>query len=79
MFGIQETYIMEVSTTIQRLLAEVGLCLFTLRRHFTTFGKESLGENIMDKISRSKIKLPERVSPSYVVAIVSDFLGDYCK
>ena len=79
MFGIQEGYIMEVSTTIQRLLAEVGLCLFTLRRHFTTLGKESLGESILDKMSTSRIKLPERVSPSYVVAIVTDFLGDYCK
>ena len=79
MFGIQESYIVEVSTTIQSILAEVGLCLFTLRRHYTTFGKESLGETIEEKIGGSRTKLPERVSGSYVVAIVSDFLNDFCK
>ena len=79
MFGIQESYIVEVSTTIQSILAEVGLCLFTLRRHYTTFGKESLGETIEEKIAGSRTKLPERVSGSYVVAIVSDFLNDFCK
>jgi hypothetical protein len=79
MFGIEESYILKVSTSIQRMLAEVGLCLFTLRRHYTTFGKESLSETIEEKMSTSKTQLPERVSGSYVVAIVSDFLNDFCK
>ena len=76
---IQESYITEVSTSITEMLAQVELCLFTLRRQYTTFGKESLSSIIEERMSLSTTKLPERVSPAYVVAIVSDFLSDYCK
>ena len=50
-----------------------------LRRQYTTFGKESLSSIIEERMSLSTTELPERVSPAYVVAIVSDFLSDYCK
>jgi len=76
---VQESYIAEVSTSITEMLAQVELCLFTLRRHFTTFGKESLSTLIEDRMSMSTTTLPERVSSAYVVAIVTDFLSDYCK
>jgi hypothetical protein len=76
---VQESYITELSTSIATLLAQVGLCLFTLRRDFTTFGKESLSATIEQKMSTSTVKLPERVSSAYIVAVVADFLTDYCK
>jgi hypothetical protein len=79
MFGIQESYIADVSTSIPKLLAEVGLCLNTLRRHLTAFGKDSLADTIQEKMSMSTMKLPDRVSGVYVTTMVTDFLTDFCK
>lgn len=78
-FAIQEDYIATVSSSICTMLAQTGLCLYTLRRHFSTFGRELLADTIKEKMLTSTVTLPERCSSPYVVEIVTDFLSEDCE
>ena len=78
MFGISKSYIQEVSTTIQKLVAHVGLCQFTLSRMYTTFGRESIEDSVQEKLGPYSRSFPNGVTVSYIVSMVCDYLRSSC-
>ena len=76
MFGISDNYIFTVSSTIQKLLAHVGLCSYTLQRMFATFGLEGLEEQAGEKLRPFADHFPSGVSVRYIVSIVGDYLRE---
>jgi hypothetical protein len=78
MFGISEAYIFTVSSTIQKLIAHVGLCLFTLKRMYTAYGLESVEDALTEKLGPFSKSFPTGVSVDYIVAMVGDCLKEVC-
>ena len=79
MFGISEDYIFTVSNTIQKLMAHVGLCLFTLKRMFHTYGRDSVTDSVGEKLGPFSASFPRGVTVKYIVNMVNDFLQEFCR
>lgn len=79
MFGMSESYIFTVSSTIQKLMAHVGLCLFTLKRMFMTYGRESLQDTIEEKLRPYSHSFPKGITVKYIVNMVNDFLLEFSR
>ncbi|XP_059088715.1 uncharacterized protein LOC131884844 [Tigriopus californicus] len=76
MFGISDDYIAVVSWTIQKLLAHVGFCDYTLQTMFTTYGRLYLEENLAEKLQPYGKDFPSGVTVNYIISTVSDYMRD---
>lgn len=76
MFGITDDYIAVVSWTIQKLLAHVGFCDYTLQTMFTTYGRLYLEENLAEKLQHYGKDFPSGVTVNYIISTVSDYMRD---
>ena len=78
-YGVSESYVDNVSTTIPKLLAHLDMCLFDMKRIYSLYGLEPLAESMTEKLSQYAAHFPTGVTVNYIVSIVSDFLTEACR
>ena len=79
MFGVSESYISSVSSTIHALIAHVEMEIFSLRRTYLTLGETALKEGLKEKLSPYSHSFPTGVSVEYIGNMVCDFLKEDCR
>ncbi len=74
--GVSEAFVQSVSGTIQKLMAHVKLCLFTLERMLSGYGSGYVDEVVSEKLLPYADSFPAGVTVKIVVNMICQFLED---
>jgi hypothetical protein len=75
MFGIPESYISEVSSGVQTLLAHVGICDFTVKRMHGMYGRQAVEDAFWEKLRPLSVSFPLGVNVGFIVETTCNFLS----